>query len=375
MLSRTEHTILEICYRRYGHDLSFVFNHVQQRRDLCSSNAVLGEARPQQSRRLRPISALTDGSDAGERDARRQTSGLTDSRINHPRPIFLKPYLGPTLRALPPPSEPVEDPPSEPIVSQPSTITLANLPADITKRELRSVLSRYGAIKDMSIHLNGADVTYEDSTSTTKALRAYAEDAIRLRDRAVIMFRQIATDKSEPDAEKAPKEESHSLSPQDDYPAIIVSRFNALTTVAALREVFEPFGEIKRIVFSAYIVVECFLFTHQILGSDMEEARIVYPSTQDMKPALEAHRRTPFLVRGTRVMLRWEAQPRPGRSEQVYPVSGSLTVDDLYIPGFRASCPPARSIWLGGFDPSITDTELLPFFTGLGPLVGLRTSG
>lgn len=181
------------------------------------------------------------------------------------RPLLIPPTFPPTLL----PVTPIFDPPrpheeatetdsSSSSSSSTTTITVASLPPNTHKPDIRSIFQRFGEITRISIHLGGnrADVVYADAHGVRRALHAYAEQPLHVRGRAIDVFRKHTVPESDENGDTwrgSNRSRTSSDAPRhpqsrDNDGAIFVSSFPPGTTQADLAEALGAFGKFDRLV-------------------------------------------------------------------------------------------------------------------------------
>jgi hypothetical protein len=188
------------------------------------------------------------------------TRTRTRSRVL--RPLLIPPTFPPTLL----PITPIFDPPpssNEQTVEtdfSSTVITLASLPPNTNKTDIRPVFQRFGEVVRIFVDPDGrrADVVYGDAHGVKRALHAYAEQPLCVRGQEIDVFRKHAKrgDKEsgvDMDATTALRASSSRTSytrteqGRDDG-AIFVSSFHHNTTQEELSEALASFGKYQRLV-------------------------------------------------------------------------------------------------------------------------------
>ena len=187
----------------------------------------------------------------------------------HPR--ALRPLLiSPTFPSSIIPEIPISDPqPSRRQeetgeIDTPVTITLANLPPNTVKTDIRPVFQQYGEIQRIIMGPGGtrADIIYMDAEGVKRTLHAYAEEPFFVRGREVIMYRKCVHEANAGGRvghDDQPKNTAWQADPSrarpdwgDNSGAIFVSQFPSGTTQDELWEAFSRFGKYERFVMRMY---------------------------------------------------------------------------------------------------------------------------
>jgi hypothetical protein len=291
-------------------------------------------------------------------------------------------------------------------------ITLASLPPNTLKVDIRPVLQRFGEVKRIFVHPGGrrADVAFADVHGVRRTLHAYAEKPLRVRGKEIIVFRKqkradLEGGDEEPDfgagvgaawregSFRTPaSSSSHTRYGQGRGDgAIFVSSFPPGTTPGELAEVLAQFGKYERMVMRMQFL--CFSFCVLlsklvvIIGPDSKYAFFVYSSEHRAEEVLRVHHRIPITVRGRSLRIECtENRPYSLSSasmgspleigKPLDAATSSAIVEELRrtVPKWRGSNEPSRVIWIGRLPTNISREALTNFWSRLGCVVEVRTS-
>ncbi|KAI0255621.1 hypothetical protein BJV78DRAFT_688802 [Lactifluus subvellereus] len=317
--------------------------------------------------------------------ARTSRSRTPATRSRTLRPLLIPPTFPPSLLL---PVTPIVGPQKrEEVVETDSstTITLADLPRNTVKTDIRPIFQRFGEVTRIIVRPGGtrADVVFADAHGVKRTLHAYAEQLLRVRGQEIIVFRKSTREASvsvrnhdTPSADIAWQgSTSHVGAAErgDARGAIFVSNFPQDATREELWEALAPFGKYEGFV----------------MRPDSKYAYFMYASDDRVEHILRVHRRIPITVRGQTLRLELAAN-RPyglshGLSAEHAPELGktldsatsSAVVEELKrtVPRWKGSYGPSRVLWIGRLPTDISRTALTNFWSRLGCVVEVRTSG
>lgn len=264
------------------------------------------------------------------------------------------------------------------------TITLADLPPNTSKVDIRPVFQRFGEIQRIILGSGGtrADIIFSDAHGVKRTLYAYADRPLFVREREVVVFRKRAregsagvraVDDGQVNANTALQADSpRSGEDRDDgHGVIFVSQFPPGTTQDELWEALSRFGKYERFV----------------MRPGSRYAYFMYSSDDRVDHILRSHRRIPITVRGESLRIeRTVNRPYgllPGSSDSALelgkpldPAASQAIVEELKqtAPRWRGSCEPSRVLWIGRLPSNVSREALTNFWSRLGCVVEVRAS-
>ena len=236
----------------------------------AQSPAPVTDDAPKKEGSLGHAQSDTTQENAGPAQASRERPRTT--RLRALRPLLLPPTFPPSLLpvtpAFEPPSSKKRDEAADTNAS--TTITLAGLPPNTLKTDIRPVFQRFGEVKHMIVHPGGrsADVLFADVHGLRRTLHAYADQPIRVRGQEITIFRKHtrgagllslgAHDVTGENAVWQEKSASYSFTEKGEPDgAIFVTDFPLDTTQEELSEALGSLGRYDRFVMRTFFI---FLF-------------------------------------------------------------------------------------------------------------------
>ena len=320
------------------------------------------------------------------------------------RPLLIPPTFPPSLFPVTPV---IGSQKQEEVVETDSsmTVTLANLPQNTFKADIRPVFQHFGEVTRIIVRSGGtrADVVFADVHGVKRTLHAYAEQPLHVRGQEIIVFRKSTRQASvgvhnhdNASADIAWRGTSHlGAAEQDDARRVIfVSNFPQDATREELWEALAPFGKHEGFVMRMYpaslSLAESSL--SELVGPDSKFAYFMYASDDRVENILRIHRRIPITVRGQSLRLEL-AENRPygllyGLSAEHAPehapelgktldsATSGAAVEELKrtVPRWKGTAEPSRVLWIGRLPTNISRTALTNFWSRLGCVVEVRTS-
>lgn len=317
------------------------------------------------------------------------------------RPLLIPPSFPHSII----PETPVSDPQPSRIqegmgeIDSSVTITLANLPPNTLRTDIRPIFQRFGEVQRIIMSPGGtrADVIFADADGVKRTLHAYAEQPLFVREREAIVFRKCSNETSAVNNDRAIVNTAWKTDPSragaeqvDGGGVIFVSQFPSGTTQGELWEALSRFGRYERFVMRMYnscITSLARLLTGRTrhLGPGSKYAYFMYSNDERVEHILRSHKRIPITVRGGSLRIeRSENRPyslSPGSTEialelgkSLDPAASQAIIEELKqtVPRWRGSNEPSRVLWIGRLPHNVSREALSNFWSRLGCVVEVR---
>jgi hypothetical protein len=366
-------------------------------RVVSSSQSSSGTARiPQEEKAKNGAKTRTTHSRRPSEGTRTRTRTHTRTRPRTLRPLLIPPTFPHNIIFETPSSDPQRS--SHPQkdtgeIDSSVTITVANLPPNTFKLDVRPVFQQFGEIQRVVMGPGGtsADIIFMDAQGAKRTLRAYAEEPFFLRGQEIAMFRKC-TSSSGSGAVNGYKANVTTGASQarndwgDGSGVIFVAAFPSGTTQNELSEAFSRFGRHEKCVMRVYNILYHLssVLTERITraGPGSKYAYFVYSSDDRVEQILCSHKRIPVTLHGIKLRIeRTVNRPYYVSSDlslelgtQLDPAASEAIIEELKrtVPRWRGSYEPSRVLWIGRLPTNISQEALTNFWSRLGCVVEVR---